>query len=126
VKTLLIGQTSAGDSVFINRESRMWKSELPAIIIFATTEAAQPRALNSKQYLRTLDLLIKIKVSPSDSVDSELDDIAGSVEDLLSADQSLGGTVITSELQNTEITIESDGERDVGVAVLTFTAKYIA
>lgn len=126
VKALLSGQTDAGTNVYTNRETKLWQSELPAILIYTPTEPIVPEALQGTRYYRTLELQVKIKLEATSSIDDDLDDLAADVEDLMSADRSFGGTVISSIQTNTEISIDSAGENDVGMATLTFECKYIS
>lgn len=125
VVALLSGNTVAGTNVFGNRETSLWETELPAILVYTKDETANPRSLNSKQSIRTLDLVVEIKALATESVDNTLDAIAEVVETLLLADQSLTGTSISIEYQSTSISLDTDSETEKGVAALTFQVKYI-
>lgn len=126
VQAMLLGNTDADQNVYKNRESKLWQSELPSILIYTLQEPSTSESLQSRRYIRDLELLIKVKVEATESVDDVLDALVGEVEDLINADRSLSGTVLSTVQQNTEITIESEGENDVGTAILTFTCKYIS
>jgi CII-binding regulator of phage lambda lysogenization HflD len=124
--TLLSGETSAGTNVYANRYTSLWQSELPAILIYTRQESAVPEAMNQSRYIRTLELSIEVRVEASEDVDDSIDSIIGEIEDQLATDQSIGGTVLSSTQTNTEIRVDSDGEKDIGVGILTLECKYIS
>lgn len=126
IKTMLSGNTSAGTNVYTNRETRLWESELPAILLQTETEPVVPEALNSRRYYRTLELHIKIKAEGTTSVDDTLDALVAEVETIMDANPGLSGSAITSQQTNTTVTLNSDGEKDVGEATLTYEVKYIS
>ena len=126
LKTMLSGHTSAGTNVYTNRETSLWQSEVPAILIYSEEEPATREGLQSKRYIRTLHLTIKAKVEGSASVDDDLDALLLEIETLISADESLGGTVYSAVQTTTKITINSDGEQDVGVGEISLECQYIA
>ncbi len=126
IKALLVNQTVAGANVYTNRESNLWQSELPAIIISTGSEPVVAESLQSRRYLRTLELVLKIKIKATASVDDDLDTFVAQVEVIINGAPSLGGTVLTSIQTNTETRVDSEGETDIGVAELTFECKYIS
>jgi hypothetical protein len=74
VKTLLDGETDAGDNVYTNRETGFSQTQLPAIIIQTDEEQARPvSGTVSRRSLRTLSLKITVKLEESDSIDDDLD-----------------------------------------------------
>lgn len=125
VVTMLTGSTTAGSNVYANRMTRNWTSELPAILIYMLDETNVPRDVRSNQYIRTLQLLIEIRTQATTNVDTDIDDIALEVEDLIKADQSLTGNALAAILTSTEVTLDSESELETGVAVLTYEVKYI-
>lgn len=123
---MLVGETSAGTNVYSNRESRLWQSELPSILIYTLQEPLTPESLSARRYIRNLELQIKVKVEATETVDDTLDALVAEVEAIIDADPSLAGTVLTTIQTNTEVSIESEAEKDIGIAVLTFECKYIS
>jgi hypothetical protein len=111
VKTLLDGETDAGDNVYTNRETSLSQTQLPAIIIQTDEEQARPESGTvSRRSFRTLSLKITVKLEESDSIDDDLDALLADVEDLISASPSLGGTVLSAILTSSEMSIDGEGE----------------
>jgi hypothetical protein len=126
LKAMLSGETTAGANVFTNRETRLWQSELPAILIYTNQEPSTPESLSARRYIRNLELVIHVKIEATENVDDDLDQIVTEVEEIIDADQSLQGTVLATSQTNTEIRVDSDGEKDIGIAIITFECKYIS
>lgn len=124
LKALLSGETDAGTNVYTNRESRLWKSELPSIIINTPDEPVNIRALNGGIYNRTLTINVEVKVEASEDVDDTLDALLAEVEQIVADNPSLSGTVQAAIQTNTETRIDSEAEKDIGVGILTFECKY--
>lgn len=125
VVALLDGNTSAGNNVYANRETTLWESELPAILVYTADESAEPRDASGRTYIRTLDLNIQIKAEANDTVDDDLDALATEVEDIISNDRSLSGTAISSVYKSTEISLDAESETEKGVATLSYEIKYV-
>jgi hypothetical protein len=123
---MLRDQTAATSNVYGNRTSKLWQSEVPAILVNTLSEPTTPEAMQSTRYIRDLELQIKIKVQLTDIVDEALDSLAAEVETIINSDRSLGGTVLSTIQNHTEVAIDSDAETDVATAILTFTCKYIS
>ncbi len=124
--TMLSGNTDAGTNVYPHRATNLWDSQLPAILIFTNQESAQPESLRSTRSIRTLELSIEVRIKASTDVDSAIDALMGDIEDILTADRSLVGTVISSQLTNSEIRVDGSTDTEIGVGVLTFECKYIS
>jgi hypothetical protein len=126
LKNLLNEETTAGENVYSSRGTRYWKSELPAICIFSSQEPAQPANLQGTRYNRTLELTIEVRVEAGTDADDEVDSLLAEVEALIQEDPSIGGTVQSTILTSTEIRVDSEGEKDMGVGILTYECKYSA
>jgi hypothetical protein len=127
VKTLLDGETDAGDNVYTNRETSLSQTQLPAIIIQTDEEQARPESGTvSRRSFRTLSLKITVKLEESDSIDDDLDALLADVEDLISASPSLGGTVLSAILTSSEMSIDGEGEKLIGVGTMTYECQYIS
>jgi hypothetical protein len=126
-KALLSGETDALANVYTSRTSPLWQTELPAILIYTESEEAVPESMRANpRSIRTLQLTIHAKVEATEDVDDDIDALLTEIETLMSAQSSIGGTVLGSTLTNTEIRVEHDGQKDVGVGVLTYECKYIS
>jgi hypothetical protein len=113
-------------TVFTSRTSNIPTKDLPAIIIYTPSEPATPRALGSRQYIRDLEITLEVKVQASSDVDNELDALVSDIEAAIDGDPSVGGTLQSLVQTNTETRVDEQGEQPIGVAVLTFQAKYIS
>lgn len=125
VQALLLNNTSAGESVFTNRETKYFRTELPSITIYSEEESAVNRDITARQYIRTYGLRIELKTEASDSVDDDLDDLAKEVEDILKADTSLTGTAISCEYKSSQISLSAEGDKLRGTLTLNYEVKYI-
>jgi hypothetical protein len=126
IQTLLLGATSAANNVYSNRETKLFQSELPAILTYTLHEAASAEGLSGRRYVRTMLLAVKIRVEAGDSVDDELDSVVAEVETIIAANSSLSGTVLSCVLVSTEVILDSSGEEDIASATLTYECKYIS
>jgi len=126
VKELLDGETEAGSNVYVNRETSLWQSELPAILIYTNQESSVPNSINLKRYIRTLELKIEVKVEESEAVDEEIDALLAEIEEIVSENISLSGTVLSTKQISTEIEFDTSGEKPLGVGTLTFECQYIS
>lgn len=126
LSALLSGNTNADTNVFINRGSPLWKTEFPAILVYTKEESATPESIQVRRYIRDLQLLIDVKVQATDASDDALDAVVSQVETIMADNSSISGTVLSSILSKTEISVNSDAEEDIGVATLTYECKYIS
>lgn len=125
VVTMLTGTTNAGANIYANRETALWSSELPAILVSFTSETAVPEDASNRRFIRTLEMQVKVFAKGNTGLDDSLDTIAQQVENIIAANYSLSGTALGSIYTGTQIEIEADGEVLVGIATLTFDVKYI-
>ncbi len=121
----MVYPTDAGANVYANRVAPLWQSELPAILIYVRNETAVRRALNSRQSLRNLNLVIEAYAEANDAVDDQLDDLATQIENIISANPSLTATALGAVLTETEITLDDSGEKLLGKLTLNFEVQYI-
>lgn len=119
------GNTAAGSNVYPNRETLLWESELPAVLVYTKEETADPRSLSGSQSIRTLEMVIEAKVMATENVDDDIDDLCAEIEDLLSANPSLSGNALSCIYKSTNIDLDSSSENQKGTAILTYQVKYI-
>ena len=125
LSTLLLGNTSAGNNVFSNRITPVWNNELPVILIYSEEEDAVPRDLRVSSYQRILNLTIECKAEANASLDDDLDDLASEIEDILSSNPSISGTSLGSVLTRTELELNAEAEKPIGVLRLYLEIKYM-
>jgi hypothetical protein len=126
IVALLLGNTDADSNVYPNRETKLFQSELPAILIYTLHEPSILESQNGMRYIRTLQLAVKIRVQSSETIDDDLDALTAEVETIIANNPSLNGTVLSTIQTLTEVLVDSTGEEDLATATLTFECKYIA
>lgn len=122
---LLLGNTSAGSNVFANRSTPVWNNELPVLLIYSEQEDAVPRDIRVSSYIRTLNITIECKAEDSASLDDTLDDLATEVESIMASNPSISGTSQGSVLLRTEMELNAEAEKPIGVLRLYFEIKYM-
>ena len=127
VKTLLIGNTAAGQSVFENRTSTLTPIELPAIVIASEKETSVPRDNINSQYIRHLTLLIEIRVQATadSAADDALDNLAQQVESLIQMSGNAAGPAYSMLLTDTAVQFSAEGDSYTGHLTLTYDCTYI-
>lgn len=126
IKNLLINApTTCGDNVYSNRVSAYWRDELPSISIFTTEENAEPRDIRSNQYVRTMNLMFEVHAEASEDLDQLLDTIADEIEDVMVANQSIGGHAIGSTYTSSSSELTGDATKPIGVLTINYEIKYI-
>lgn len=125
VKTLLTGQTSAGDNVFTSRGRDADESELPCIIIYTPEESKIPRSVQAKQYIRNLEVWVEIRVQATDGVDDILDDLTDCVERLLVDNPDIINSNLGLQLTNTLTEVDESGKIPYGAGTVIFQCTYI-
>lgn len=126
VAALLSGATGAGARVFQSRVVPYRRLELPAIAVYARSEQVDPesRLTAPRELTRSLQLAVEIAERLSEDVDDALDALALQVEKVFDADPTLGGEAGDSLLGSTQIDLVEDGDKPIGVAILTYEITY--
>jgi hypothetical protein len=132
VKTLLIAaNTAAGAKVYETRLIPWREVELPAIALYTMNETIDEANCTVDYLRRTLQLEIVAAARATDNVDDTLDSLALQIETAMIFDAATGSTHETLSglckdvlLSETEIAIEIDGNKPIGMVKLTFTVTY--
>lgn len=114
-----------GVNVYANRQTSLWKAELPAVLVYTLDEAAEPRDVRSTQFIRSLQVIVEIKVAANANSDTVMDNYAEQVETLIRADQSISGNALAAIYKSTETRLDSESQDDIATGTLTFECKYI-
>lgn len=126
VTILKSAETTAGERVYGNRSRTVWKTELPAILVFSREEESKPYVMGEKPLKRALQLVIQAEVEGTgEIIDDTLDELADQMEDAMKADPTLGDLSTDSTLLQTQIEVSSEGERPYGAIRLTYEVTYI-
>lgn len=122
----LKGATAARDRVLPNRVYSVTNGQLPAVLVYTTSESVAPesRATAPRELDRDLELEVVGLVAVEDGADDAIDALALEIETAMHADRYLAGTAADSVLVSSEMSIEKVGDRLVGGVVLTYSVAY--
>lgn len=121
------GPTAAGCRVFSGRVRPLFPKDLPAILVYARQERADPdsRAADGQRPLRRrLDLAVEIVAMAREDLDDALDSLAAQVEARLDGFEIPTHRTARLGLTDTEIDLVGEGEQMLGAARLTWTITY--
>ena len=128
IKTQVTGLTTTGSNVFSHRVYPVQDTELPAIIVYTSSESAARATLggfnSSVSMLRTLNTSIEVYVKATSTVVDTLDTIAEEIEAAMGFDETLNGLAEDLFLVATSIEINGDGEQPIGVLKLDYDVAY--
>ena len=121
----LTGLALTGANVFQSRVYALDDTELPAILIATEIEDVEASSISYPR-LQKRNLLVSIKAlaKANADLDDVLDEICSQVEKALSADIGLNGLTKDLLLSSTNIALEGDGEKPIGVATMVWAANY--
>lgn len=110
----------------VSRTIPTQSEDLPAILIYSTTETVRRFDESPKRYERTLTVNIECLDSGNndDDMDMRLEIIAERVEALMESDETLGGIANDLELVATNYQQEPDGESPMGSLVLQYNVEF--
>ena len=121
----LTGLQTTGSNVY---ESRVYPHDvLPSLAVYTVRDEPRQEQTLGQLVHRELTLVVEARAKPADggpTVDDQLDTICAEVEAALMADQTLGGLVQGTELQETEIELSGELERPVGIARMRWRIVY--
>ena len=121
---MLIRKTSADERVYATREVPWKRIELPGIAVYALSDEPVEVTYYPEVAQRNATMEVLLVASVTEQVDDALDSLALQVEQLLIADPTFRGTADLSRYTGTQIGIAEDLGRPVGVARVTFEARY--
>ena len=126
VTALLKDNTSAGSNVMQARVYPINDPKLPALLVYTKQETVGEQSISRpRTHQRELLLTVEAYVKARGNVDELTDDLALEIEQLISADPTLGGLVKDVALDTTETQFSDDGERPIAVAMLTYSILYV-
>jgi hypothetical protein len=135
-RAALLNKTPALQGIYFDRHAELSFSpdELPAISIKAgadevesDSEKTAPREL---KHLLDIEIVCALKETDNfvalqdNSIETALDTFAGLIEDLISADDTLGGAASDIVLVSTDPITRGTGDQVVGTLKLNFRATY--
>ena len=125
VGTVLNGLTTTGSNVFETRVYPLENTNLPALVIYTKDETSEPLVISTDRVMsRELELIVEIYVKQTSNFDDEVDKICKEVEIAISADTTINGLAKDCFLQSTSIEYNTEGEKPLTFASLTFLTNY--
>ena len=121
VATLVTGLTTTGSNVFQSRVYRLQASELPALLVYTNSETVE-RSHMTTGLVRELTLRVEGIAKALANIDDTLDTIGAEVEAALGGQEPAG--VEDLVLQSADVTINGEGEQQVGAIVMDFLVRY--
>ena len=118
------GLTTCGTNVFQTRLYPVESASLPCLLVYTTSEESEVTEMASPRPMtRTLNVVVQGIVSATQP-DDTLDLISKEVEVALAGDVSINSLASNSYLSSTEIEINADGSKPVGIVMLNYVVEY--
>jgi hypothetical protein len=125
VTTLLKSNTTAGNNVFEARAYPLDDPNLPALLVYTKQETVGEQSMSRpRTQHRELLLTVEAYVKANSNADETIDTLALEIEQLIAADQTLGGLVKDTALDTTQMQFSDDGEKPISVMMITFSVLY--
>jgi hypothetical protein len=128
VATALTGLATTSTRVYENRLNPLQAANLPCLVVTTDSEQIEYGAFGglSRRQHRNLRLVVKGIAKASASVDDTLDTICKEVEVAIAAGGTFGGKLGGGlQLESTQIELDGDGDKTVGVATMEFSGTYL-
>ena len=116
------GLALTGGRVFAGRIYPLQDEELPGICIYVNDENSS--LISRTTIARQLSLNIEIYVKSNGDFDAMLDDIAGDVEIATAINYALNALVKDIHIKSVQKDLMKDGEKSIGIAVMSFHCEY--
>jgi len=122
VVTAVTGLAATGSNVFAGRVYPMTAAELPGICVYTMNETSE--LMTKTTLMRQVQVNVEAYVKATDDFEDVVDDIAAEVEAAIEGDAALPALVKDIHATEFEKDLIKDGEKPVGMGVITFTATY--
>ena len=124
IATLCTGLSTTGSNVFQSRLYPIEDSSLPCLLIYTTSEDSEVIEMATPRPMqRSLSVVIQ-GVYSATQPDDNLDTIAKEVEVVMAGDKDINSLASSSYLQSTEIEVNAEGTKPIGVIRLTYIIDY--
>lgn len=133
-KRIVDAATAAGSRVYENRARPLWDkqffTQLPAVLVYTTTEDVEIFNASPREYKRTLEVAIELVASGDADVDDALDLLAAAIEPLFyngvltevgQPDNCLNDEMI---LTGSQMALRDEGQGIAGSTRLTYDVIY--
>jgi len=120
--------TAAGNRVFANSAVPLAQQDLPCILVYPKSEAAEEFDA-PRRYRRKVQMVIAVAAEQGTApgaaaLDDVLDDICAQIETKIFLDELIGGKAADSMLTGIEFDFSGEGEKAIGCARMTFEMEY--
>ena len=120
----LKNKTIAADRVFTQRQTPLFESELPCLLIYTEAENVERFLQSPRELKRKLSVILEGIVQARDNIDDTLDHFAAQIEKILHRNPTLDDHVSDSQLTQTTIHVNAQGNQLTGSIVLTYEFIY--
>jgi hypothetical protein len=126
----LVNKTAAGTRVYPSQLQPWRRSQLPAIAVYCGEERVEVSNEASREYERTVQLVIEGAVSLVGDAEASANALALEIEAALTSDRYLGNLAAKTHkasdttLVRSQVVLSDDAEYPVAVAELTYEAVY--
>jgi len=121
---IVAGETAADERVYPTQKLLYAMRNLPAIAVYSLTEKSTLDNTAPRELTRIASVAIESIVEAGENVDDAMDDLAEQIEAAMDTDPYFSGSCFQSHLSETEMTSEPDGDRQIGVMVMTYEISY--
>ena len=122
--TDVTGLSTTGSNVFQSRIYPVEDGSLPCLLVYTTTEDSEVTEMASPRPMtRILNVVIQGIVGATQPDDS-LDNISKEVEVVMAGDVNINSLADSSYLSSTEIEVNADGAKPIGVVRLNYVVEY--
>lgn len=125
VAVLLPAVTLVKRRVYASRVYPLTAENLPAVLVYARSEASGLMAMGTITSDRTISMSVDVYVRATQNFDKDVDAICVQVEEAIAADFRVNGLAKQAVLTGTEIDYNGDAEQPIGVARLTYEIRYV-
>ena len=116
------GLALTGARVFAGQIYPLQEAELPGLCVYVNEESSQ--LVTRSTLSRELSLKIEVYVKSNDDFDAILDDIASDIEVAIASNFNLNALVKDIHPSGLQKDLIKDGEKPIGIAVLSFNCTY--
>lgn len=126
VQRLKDAKTIAGDRVFGSRAKGLRRSQMPAILVYTKSESSALFNESPREFQRDLTVAVDLVMEgeSEDALDDQLDDWAEQVERAIFLEETFGGVCSDTLLGETEMDVDTEGEKPVGAVRMSLTMPY--
>ena len=120
VASTITGLDLTGSRVYKSRIYPIESNKLPCLAVYVQSETIEQATIGAQNKQRNIELIIECAASATSNLDSTLDDICDDVEIAMANNRNLNGLALEVLLESTQMDLNGDGEKPVGIAKMTY------